>query len=158
MRKIIKTTTLKIIVLGVFFLLIFADVEFRKVHAQAAAPFQFTVVGLSSACTVNPPSTPAHTDFCWTADKQLLVSVNGAAYVQIASGATGPAGPAGATGPAGVTGPTGPAGATGPAGPIGPAGPAGATGATGPAGPAGGVASVNGKTGVVTLGATTTIQ
>jgi hypothetical protein len=45
-------------------------------------------------------------------------------------------------------------------GSVGPAGPAGATGPQGPTGPAGsgGVASVNGKTGAVVLGATTTLQ
>ena len=83
------------------------------------------------------------------------------------TGATGPQGPTGATGPqgpkgdTGATGPQGPTGATGadstvpgptgPTGATGPQGPTGATGPQGPTGPAGGVASVNGKTGAVTL-------
>ena len=70
------------------------------------------------------------TTFCFAADG-VWQSLNGAAFAQL--GAQGPAGPTGATG------------ATGPQGPQGPAG-------------SGGVTSVNGKTGAVTLAATTTLQ
>jgi len=51
----------------------------------------------------------------------------------------------------GAPGPVGPPGPTGAPGPPGPEGPEGDPGPTGPPGPTGGVASVDGRTGVVTL-------
>ena len=105
----------------------------RTTAAQSGSnPFQMTVSGPHTACTV----TAGQTNFCFATDG-FWQSINGAAYTQLGVGATGPAGPAG---------PAGAAGATGPAGP------------QGPAGTSGGVASVNGKTGVVILTATTTVQ
>lgn len=96
------------------------------------------------------------------------------------AGAPGPTGPTGATGPQGDVGPQGPKGDTGAQGPTGATGATGAAGATGPAGPGvaaggsagqtltkksatdydtqwttpapSGVSSVDGRTGVVTLG------
>jgi len=64
---------------------------------------------------------------------------------------TGGPGPPGDTGPPGPVGPPGPTG-VGEQGPAGPQGEQGEPGPTGPAGPTGGVASVDGRTGVVTLG------
>jgi hypothetical protein len=105
-----------------------------RLRAQAAnaIPWQVGVTGAHTLCVV----VAGQTNYCFAADG-LWISLNGAAYVQM-----------------GVTGPIGPAG---------PAGPAGAAGATGPQGPpgtpgSGGVTSVNGKTGVVTIAATTTLQ
>ena len=67
-------------------------------------------------------------------------------------GEPGPVGPQGEQGDPGPTGPQGEQGNPGPTGPQGEQGDPGPTGATGPTGPTGGVASVDGRTGVVTLG------
>jgi len=121
-----------------------------SVRAQSSALVVFQApLGTHTACTPSPNQTV----FCFVSDG-LWQSLNGATtFTQV--GIAGPAGPAGPQGPAGPVGPQGVAGVAGPVGPTGPVGPAGPAG---PVGPAGGVTSVNGKTGVVVLSATTTVN
>lgn len=111
--------------LGVVATLIVQIIFARHTTAQAAIPYQLTVVGVHTSCTIAVNTT----SYCFAADG-LWQSLNGLAYTQIAVGAAGPAGPTGPQGPIGLQGPQGPAGSSG------------------------GVVSVNGKTGVVQLTAT----
>jgi hypothetical protein len=114
-------------------------------RAQTSVPWQATVTGLHSVCTVSPITTPASSTYCFASDG-LWVSVNGGAFTQI--------------GAAVVTGVTSFNGRTGAV--------VSATGdysfsqisgiATASQVPTPPVTSVNGKTGTVVLSATTAIQ
>jgi hypothetical protein len=105
MKNIMTIVVLTLIAFLFYTLVIFEDMNAIRAQAQSANPWQVSVVGAHTLCTV----TPATTQYCFASDG-LWMSLNGAAYVQL-----------GAVAPVGVV-------------------------------------SVNGKTGVVVLGATTTVQ
>ena len=137
----------------------------QVVHAQGLASGMYAVSPSFTLANCETGAIAGYTMFCpigtgqyyYCLSTTTTCGTSTAGWVLI-SGTAGPAGPTGAIGPQGPAGPTGLAGATGAQGVAGPVGSTGPAGAAGPAGPSGGVTSINGKTGVVTIAATTTLQ
>lgn len=78
-------TTLKLLALVLFGILYCCTLSKQKsVHAQAVGPWQVTVAnGPAASCTPTPASAIPHYDYCFSSDKGLLQSNNGAAFVVV---------------------------------------------------------------------------
>ena len=137
----------------------------QVVHAQGLASGMYAVSPSFTLANCETGAIAGYTMFCpigtgqyyYCLSTTTTCGTSTAGWVLI-SGTAGPAGPTGSTGATGAQGAQGIQGIQGPTGAAGAQGVAGPPGVTGPPGPSGGVSSINGKTGVVTISATTTLQ
>jgi hypothetical protein len=137
----------------------------QVVHAQGLASGMYAVSPSFTLANCETGAIAGYTMFCpigtgqyyYCLSTTTTCGTSTAGWVLI-SGTAGPAGPTGSTGATGAQGAQGIQGIPGPTGAAGAQGVAGPPGVTGPPGPSGGVTSINGKTGVVTIAATTTLQ
>ena len=137
----------------------------QVVHAQGLASGMYAVSPSFTLANCETGAIAGYTMFCpigtgqyyYCLSTTTTCGTSTAGWVLI-SGTAGPAGPTGSTGATGAQGAQGIQGIQGPTGAAGAQGVAGPPGVTGPPGPSGGVTSINGKTGVVTIAATTTLQ
>ncbi len=137
----------------------------QVVHAQGLASGMYAVSPSFTLANCETGAIAGYTMFCpigtgqyyYCLSTTTTCGTSTAGWVLI-SGTAGPAGPTGSTGATGAQGAQGIQGIPGPTGAAGAQGVAGPPGVTGPPGPSGGVSSINGKTGVVTISATTTLQ